>query len=418
MDPNQPHPSDPLEPSDPTGKTSSPIPTLEEATRTNPPSLSAGAPPLGTPLQPPTQQPPQPGSPQPGSPYAGAAYAGPPYGGPPYGAAPIPPQRPYTPPRKRSGVRIAILISVVLLVFFLCSGLFFTPSMGGGSKGLIEKTVYPYDSWTGDKVAVITISGLITQNVDGYVDRQVQEVLEDESIKAVVLRVDSPGGTVSGSDYYLYRLLQMKRERDIPIVVSMGSMAASGGYYVAMCGDKIYAEQSTFTGSIGVKIPLFNASELCETIGIEDTTIASHRLKGMGGMARPMTEEEREIWQELVDDAFGTFKQVVRDGRPQFEENPEELDAIATGQIFTANQALENGLIDEIGFLDAAIDDAIERANLDPKKVRVVRYGRTPTLTDLLLGAEAEEEQVDPLSLLDMATPTAYYICPRGFPLQ
>ena len=287
----------------------------------------------------------------------------------------------------------------------------------GGSGALTEEPYYPYDGWGGDTVAIITISGIITQDIDGYVDKQVREVLEDDSIKAVVLRVDSPGGTVTGSDYYLYRLRNMKRERDIPVVVSMGSMAASGGYYVSMCGDKIYAEQSTFTGSIGVKIPLFNAAELCEKIGVEDATVASHHLKGMGGLAREMTEEERLIWQGLVDDAFGTFKQVIRDGRPRFEENPEELDVLATGQVYTANQALENGLIDEIGFLDDAVEYAILQANLNPDKVRVVRYGRTPKLSDLLLG-QAEDDTPDPLSLLDMSTPTAYYICPRGLPLQ
>jgi protease IV len=472
MDPNQSNPSDPIEPSDsstpPTNDISSEgltevpkaesVPTLEDVepspptppaqpaglvgspappltsqptrpqpypTQGRPPQFASNVPPSGTiPPQggPPRGMPPhgvaprgvphQP-PPQPGSPYGATPYGGSPYGGPPRPQGPPPSSAPR---RKRNHVRTICLVLAGIVLLLLCSGSLFSPKMGGSSP-LVEESYYPYDGWGGDKVAIITISGLITQDIDGYVDLQIREAIEDDSIKAVVLRVDSPGGTVTGSDYYLYRLRQMKSERDIPVIVSMGSMAASGGYYVSMCGDKIYAEQSTFTGSIGVKIPLFNAAELCEKVGIEDTTIASHRLKGMGGMATPMTDEERDIWQGLVDDAFGTFKEKIREGRPYFEENPEELDALATGQVYTANQALENGLVDEIGFLDQAVDYAIKQANLDPNKVRVVRYGKTPSLTDLLLG-QADDDTPDPLSLLDMATPTAYYICPRGFPMQ
>ena len=109
-------------------------------------------------------------------------------------------------------------------------------------------------------VAVITIEGMIVSNADGYIARQIRQVKGDDNVKAIVLRVDSPGGTMSGSDYYLHLLKQMKSIRDVPIVVSMGSTAASGGYYVSMVGDEIYAEPSTITGSIGVIASLFDAS--------------------------------------------------------------------------------------------------------------------------------------------------------------
>jgi protease-4 len=273
------------------------------------------------------------------------------------------------------------------------------------------------------KVAIISIEGVILDG-DGFVKRQIDRAAEDEDVKAVVLRVNSPGGTVSGSDYIYHHLKKLRTERDIPLVVSMGGIAASGGYYVAMAvGDKssdtIFAEPTTWTGSIGVMIPHYNAAKLLgEKLGVEEDSIVSHPLKGMGSFARDMTPEERKIFQQLVDEGFERFKAIIRSGRSEFEQDPAALEELATGQVFTADQAVESGLVDKIGFIEAAIDRAIALARLPKEDVRVVEYKREPTLADLLIGMQAKGTwNLELDRFLDMTVPRAYYLCTRLPPL-
>ncbi len=136
------------------------------------------------------------------------------------------------------------------------------------------------------------------------------------TLKAIVVRVNSPGGTITGSDYMLHHLRKLAEDTHIPIVVSMGGLAASGGYYVSMCvGDTpetIFAEPTTWTGSIGVIIPHYNVADLMKKWGIQEDAVASHHLKTMGSIARKMTEEERKIFQQLVDEGFTQFKDVIK----------------------------------------------------------------------------------------------------------
>jgi protease-4 len=131
----------------------------------------------------------------------------------------------------------------------------------------------------------------------------------------------------------------------------------------------------------------------------------------MGSFARPLTDEEREIFQELVDESFAHFKDVVKAGRPKFRKDPEALNTLATGQVYTAQQALQNGLVDKIGFIEEAIDRAIELAKLDKDDVKVVEYKRTPHLADVLLGTEVRGQQFDLATMLEMTAPRAYYLC-------
>jgi protease IV len=227
--------------------------------------------------------------------------------------------------------------------------------------------------------------------------------------------VNSPGGTINGSDYMLHHLRGLAKEAHIPIVVSMGGLAASGGYYVSMCvgdaAETIFAEPTTWTGSIGVIIPHYNIGELMKNWGIQDDSIASERLKEMGSFSRKMTEEERKIFQGLVADGFTRFKNVIKQGRPKFKKDPAALDKLATGQVFTADQALAGGLIDKIGFIEDAVDRAIALAGLDKDNVRVVKYKAERRLADLLLGSESARSRAAALAALqEMATPQAYYL--------
>ena len=164
-------------------------------------------------------------------------------------------------------------------------------------------------------------------------------------------------------------------------------------------------------GSIGVIIPIYEAADLMKEWGIQEDSVASHRLKSMGSFAKHMTDEEREIFQTLVDESFDRFKGIIRKGRPEFAKDPEALDLLATGQIYTADQSLENGLIDKIGFIEDAIDRAIELAKLDKNKVDVIEYKQEPNLASILMGGQARSQSFDLSTMLDMAAPRAYYVC-------
>jgi protease-4 len=294
-------------------------------------------------------------------------------------------------------------------------------SSAGEDAQVREKNVeHPGTVATADgKIAVITISGAIL-SPEGYVKQQIDKVRKDENVKAVVLRINSPGGTVTASDYLYHHLLKLKEERDIPIVVSMGSICASGGYYIAMAVDgqseTVFAEPTTWTGSIGVIIPHYDISGLLGKYEIKNDSIASHRLKQLGSSTKKMTDEERKILQEMVIISFNSFKEIVLKGRPGIDNETKDdngltaLDRVATGQVFTASQAKENGLIDEIGFIEKAIDRAIKLASVDPGDVHVVKYRRPPTLIGQFLGASAPARPVDAQALIDLATPRAYYL--------
>ena len=274
-----------------------------------------------------------------------------------------------------------------------------------------EKTAKP-------KIAIITVNGMIAGSEDGFVARQIRQVAKDTDVAAVVLRVESPGGTMSGSDYYHHLLKGMKEEREFPVIVSMGAIAASGGYYIAVAGDEIYAEPSTITGSIGVIVSLYNAAELMEKVGVEPTPITSGPLKTMGSFSKKLTDEERLVWQRLVDDNFNRFKQVIREGRKAFAEDPEKLDQLATGQVFAATEAKANQLVDEIGYLDDAIDKAMSQAGLNENNSKVIRYRPKKTFTEILLESRATEKTLCVETLVDMTTPKIYMLCPQVVPIQ
>lgn len=329
---------------------------------------------------------------------------------PPYAAMPAPA------PRRRSAVGIVLMLVLVAMLggSILLNFVLLVVNVGAaGTEIPVREKHHSLNKHGGDKVAIISVEGVMLETEDGFVKRQIDRVIEDKSVKAVVLRVDTPGGAVTAADYDYHHLRKMLDKKKIPMVVSMGSVAASGGYYVAMAAgdgpDTIFAEPTTWTGSIGVIIPHYDASEGLAKIGVKEDAVASHRLKGMGSFARPMTEEEEQIWQQLVDLSFERFKSIIRESRPRFKKDPEALDKVATGQVYAAQQALDNGLIDKIGFVEDAIDRAIELAQLDRDEVNVVKYEQELSLSDLLMGASARTPSLDLSMLADLTTPRAYY---------
>ena len=335
-----------------------------------------------------------------------------------------PPQIIVQQPGRRFGLLTWILLSVlgISIMANISQQAMYQSYFSAGDA--IEEKYVSHSRDAEDKVAVITLQGAIMAG-EGFVKDQIDAVRKDESVKAIVLRIDSPGGTVTGSDYLYHHLKELTGDpdREIPMVVSMGSLCASGGYYVAMAvgeeEDRIYAEPTTWTGSIGVIIPHYDMSGLLESWNIEDDSVASHKYKQLLSMTRQRTAEEtaevRAILQDMVDQSFEGFKEIVRSGRPKFREDDDALTAVATGQIFTAKQAIDNGLVDQIGFIEDAIEKAIALANLDKEQVRVVKYERPVTgLAAVLSGSQSHAGSAWPGDLgrlLDMTAPRAYYLC-------
>jgi protease IV len=327
-----------------------------------------------------------------------------------------------TPPQRRSSVLMRVLVFFLMLIAVgsVTLNLLLMAILGlttADSDARVQEKFFSHNHSATDKVAIFSIEGTILAG-EGFFKQQIDHArqdIEDGTLKAIVVRVNSPGGTISGSDYMLYHLRKLADETKVPMVVSMGPVAASGGYYVSMCvGDRsesIYAEPSTWTGSIGVVIPHFNVAELIGRWGIQDDAVASDPLKTMGSIARKMTPKEREIFQELVDQGFTQFKDAIKQGRPKFQKDSAALDKLATGQVYTAKQALENGLIDKIGYIEDAVDRAIALAGLNKKNVKVVKYKAEPRLSDILWGESRVQASFDLATVMDLATPRAYFLC-------
>jgi protease-4 len=309
--------------------------------------------------------------------------------------------------------RLFALFSLVMVAVIVVGLIGLTRSLSLSSGEGVQEQYHSLARDGTDKVAIITVEGTIFDG-EGFVKKQIEQVRNDPGVKAIVLRVNSPGGTVTASDYLYHHLTELVRERKLPLVVSMGGIAASGGYYMSMAAgpveDTIFAEPTTWTGSIGVVIPHYNVAGLLEKWRIEEDSIKSHPLKQMGSPAREMTDEERRIFQDLVDDSFNRFKEIVKSGRPKFAKDPEALKRVATGQVFTTRQALANGLVDREGFVEDAIERALELAKLDKRTTQAVRYQRPGGLFDFALSARSEQRRSDLDALLDLTTPRAWYL--------
>ena len=310
-----------------------------------------------------------------------------------------------------------------VMMFLVLFGMMFAFSGGAGKTADVTEEYFSGNAKAKAKVAIITINGVIYGGEETGFIKQIEKATEDESVKAVVLRIDSPGGTVSGSDYYHHKLLEFKKERRIPIIVSMGDMATSGGYYLAVTGDEIFAEPSTLTGSIGVIMPNYDLSELCEKVGVKADPIVSGPLKELGSVTRKMKPEERAVLESVIKDMFDRFKEIVCDGRPVLRNDPELLAEVTTGQVFLAKQALEKQLIDQIGYLDQAVERAVSRAGLSESNCQVVRYSQPKTMFETMIGVKADtiagpdtQTAIATGLLNDITAPKMYYIYPRALP--
>jgi len=230
----------------------------------------------------------------------------------------------------------------------------------------------------GARVALVEISGVISGSEETI--HQLKKYAKDKSVKAIVLRIDSPGGQVAPTQEIYDQIIKIK-DSDIPVVVSIGSIAASGGYYIACAGDTVFANPGSLTGSIGAIIDFYTFEGLMGKIGMQHEVVKSGELKDVGNMARPMTEKERAMMQAAINDVYNQFVETISESR---NLEISQVEEIADGSVFTGNQALELGLVDKLGGLEDAIALAGKMGGIGDNPKVVQEYSRRPRLLDYL----------------------------------
>ncbi|MBM3498767.1 MAG: signal peptide peptidase SppA [Armatimonadetes bacterium] len=318
----------------------------------------------------------------------------PPVGGyrPPPGP---PPSYPVTPmaapapaPKKKSSGAITCLIVVIVLMAIGLGGL----ALLAVAMGPSSSTTPTWPGATGDTVGVISVEGLITGGGQispffgatagsDFVTSQFRKATEDHSVKAIVLRINSPGGSAAASQEIYQAVEQYRSETKKPVVASMGDVAASGGYYVAAPCTKIVALPATMTGSIGVIIETLEYHELMKRFGVKGNTITSGAHKDMGSPFRAITGEEKRIFQTMIDDVYDQFVTAVAEGRKMDKAKVKQL---ADGRVYTGRQAKAKGLVDDLGTFRDAIDKAAELAGI--KEDPTVKFFGRMTLFEAMFG--------------------------------
>ena len=266
---------------------------------------------------------------------------------------------------KRNPILI-VLLTAVELGGLLFAVMFITSSLSG------RRTAAALSVVGTDRVALVKINGMLISSE--HVVEELNEYADDPSIKAVVIRIDSPGGGVVVSQE-IYNAVRHAKKEGKKVVVSMGSVAASGGYYIAAAADKIAANPGTLTGSIGVIMEFANVEKLLEKIGVKGVVVKAGEYKDMGSPFRDMTPQERKLLQDVIDDVHNQFVKAVAEGRNLPES---DVRAIADGRIFTGQQALALKLVDQMGDLDDSIRLAGSLAGIKGRPKVVEKRKRIP----------------------------------------
>jgi protease-4 len=252
------------------------------------------------------------------------------------------------------------LLSLLAILFFLG---FFLAREGSG----------------GGRIGLIRIEGVIADSREAL--DQLEKFQRSQTIRAVVLRINSPGGGVAPAQEIYEELNKTRSQHRKPIVASMGSLAASGGYYIACASDRIFANPGSITGSIGVIMQLANISRLLEKVGVKATVIKSGEHKDMGSMTKDISPGDQKIFQEVLDDVHDQFVEAVVKGR---KLDKGKVAEIADGRIFTGRQAVGLGLVDELGDLSDAINCAAQLAGIKGRPKIVEERKRRFSLLDIL----------------------------------
>ncbi len=295
-----------------------------------------------------------------------------------------PSAQPPPPPR---GPRWGLIIGIIVAVVAFFGGLLIL-----GFIGLISSFSQPTDLGLGPKVGVIEVSGPISAGGGGSwlfggprgsraVMAQLRQAATDKAVKAVVVRINSPGGTVAASQAIYKEVTRLAEQK--PVVASMADVAASGGYYVASAADIIVANPGTITGSIGVIMETLTFYELMEKVGLDDVTITSGQYKDTGSPFRPMRADERQLLEDMLQDVYEQFVTDVATAR---EMDINAVKKLADGRIYTGAQAKEVGLVDQLGNFHDAVQLAAEKGGIEGKPA-LKEYGRVSPWGSLFSGA-------------------------------
>jgi protease-4 len=260
------------------------------------------------------------------------------------------------------GFCILLLIGLVFIFVAVLAGSFF------GQRSPI---------W-GERVGVVPVEGVIRNSRD--IVRQLDEYGKDSRIKAVVVRIDSPGGGVTPAQEIFEAVAALKKKKKV--VASLGTLAASGGYLVACAADRIVANPGTLTGSISTIMHFANAEELLKKIGLRSSVVKSGRFKDVGSPTRPMSEDEKAMLQSIVDDTYDQFLDVVAQGR---RISKEEVRKLADGRLFTGRQAQKLGLVDDLGDMSSAVRLAGSLAGIEGEPKVVYPAKKKSTFLELLV---------------------------------
>jgi len=327
---------------------------------------------------------------------------------------PTPPYQPFEQPRKRFsgwGVFWGILFTLSVLanvgLFLLLIGLVAFAATGQTGRFYDEAVVR--EGPRGTKIVLVNIEGVIHGQQADNVYRQLKTAGEDSSVRALIVRVNSPGGTISGSDRIYAELRRYREETGQPVVAFMEGVAASGGYYASVACDKIVAEPTAITGSIGVVMSYFVFQELLENkLGIQPVHLTRGDKKDWPSSFRAPKQEELDYIEErLLTPAYERFVGIVQKGRAG-TLSAEQVRELADGSIYGAPKALEEKLIDKIGYLDDAI--AVAKSLAGISAAEVVEYRRPFSLMDMLSVKSANTLKLNRTTLYELSTPEVLYM--------
>ncbi len=262
---------------------------------------------------------------------------------------------------------IGIFLGIILVLFVIIIGL----SLVVGKREYLG----------GEKIALVRVEGIITESKP--ILEQLEKYSKNPTVKAIVVRVDSPGGGVAPSQEIHRAIANIKAAGKQKIVISMGSLAASGGYYISCPADEIIANPGTITGSIGVIMEFPNVQELFKKIGLQTVVIKSGKHKDIGSPTRPMTKEEKQLLQTVINDVYNQFVEAIVQGRGMDEE---EVRKVADGRIFSGKQALKLGFVDALGGLEDALEAAAKLGGIEKRPLEVIEQQEKFTLEDFISG--------------------------------
>jgi protease IV len=263
------------------------------------------------------------------------------------------------------------IVAATLVVYLAVAGLFVIAVGGVGRRGEGGAPLF------GPRVAIVEIEGIIL-DVDDVV-RELKELRDNPSVRAVVMRINSPGGVVGPTQEVHDAILRLQKAGK-PVVASLGAVAASGGYYIAVAADQIYANPGTLTGSIGVIMQMANFEQLMKKVGVDYVVVKAGQFKDIGNPGRPMSPDERRVLQGLLDDVHAQFIDAVAAGR---KLGREDVVRFADGRVFSGMQAKELKMVDALGGLEDAVLAAGKLANL-PSPPAVIQPKRKFSFMDLL----------------------------------